>query len=214
MQKGFQFTPKHPPVHRHARKRRRSQTPGPCPLAQEFMNVVIRSRFKIEGELVRRSEAWVLRRLDGLSDIMREDFIRMTDLDEEARRRAARLAHRDLPAGQGHLSVDDTAYHALARQTGAVFVTDDRSYIRKLGKMRGWTSSVIALGDLKVSIRLSGDRRRHASAEFHKKIMRIVRLLLVAFFATLLIFFRVSLGVDNTASKLISCKFSRCNYFA
>ena len=123
---------------------------APGHMAQEVMNVVIRSRFKIEGELVRRSETWVLRRIDGLSDIMREDFIRITELDEEARRRAARLAHRNLPRGQGRLSVYDTAYHALARQTDAVFVTDDRSYIRKLGRMRGWTSSVIALGDMKI----------------------------------------------------------------
>lgn len=72
----------------------------------------------------------VTRHIETFEALAETEFLTVHDSTSQTRRRSVQLAFTDTK-GQGHVSLYDATFHALALELGAIFVTDDKRHIRK-----------------------------------------------------------------------------------
>jgi len=118
----------------------------PWHMPAETISVFIKTRLKKNGVVQGLRAETIKRYTDDLMELVRDDILRVVDVNMP---KAVELASLDT-GGQGHLSIYDTIYHALAIQEDAKFVTDDAAYVRKLQNHARLRTSVVLLENLEL----------------------------------------------------------------
>ena len=119
----------------------------PWHMPAETMNALIKTRLVRNGAKQGVRPETLKRYVNSLMVLVRTGALQLFKDDNTIMFQALELALLDT-GGQGHLSIYDTIYHALAIQEEAKFVTDDAAYVRKLQNHARLRASVVLLEDL------------------------------------------------------------------